>query len=280
MPIDFKAKTIKYNDAVGFNTHVIIFFTEKDKKNNKIFYKYQLFNSSTLQPEGEAMVFAETAYKIKFIFPIPFYGLAKDHRGFINFASSIGVLSHAISSDHKTLTIVRSERLEYKMETVPLRVRIFDEDFNETKSQKVTLPVSPKEFSLEGMLTSNSGDVFVLGRTEKEIPKQKGIKPRDRLHDDYSFYVFRINPVTGKVKKFTLHLAGAYILNASFTMLNDEIVFSGLYSNSPTSGADGLFYLTMDPQTVSIKTQELNPFTPAIFENINPSKNKSEEDSL
>ncbi|MFZ6050388.1 hypothetical protein [Halocola ammonii] len=134
--------------------------------------------------------------------------------------------------------------------------QVFDSQLNQLWEDEVQLNYSEELFEVLDIRTTNSGDVFVMG---KEFEDRKAKRKEDETQ--HTFHLLKYNSGGNKAKDFEIEVGEKFVTDIQFAVRdNEDIIVSGFYSTVDNTMINGTFFITIDGETQKVKTSSLKAF--------------------
>jgi hypothetical protein len=132
-------------------------------------------------------------------------------------------------------------------------VKVFDDEFELKWKSKITLSSSKENTKLYSVDVSDQGMVHVLTKVYSEK------KEREKDERNYEFYLLTVDE-SGILSEEKLELKSNYIHDIELRVTeNGDIMCGGFYSKEGWT-ADGIFFMTLDGQSLEIKEYSIKEF--------------------
>ena len=165
---------------------------------------------------------------------------------------SVGEYKSSISDGEKKIVyaIEHPGKIRSKMTTT---VKVFDNNFDLKWSTKYTLPQELGLSSIDTVLVSDNGDVYILTKVWKPENEHR------RRTRNYDYFIHLVTK-DGLVKNHKLKLKDNYFAKIRLKISkNGDLICAGFYSQTGYN-YDGIFYVTLNSQNFSIGDQDLKKF--------------------
>jgi hypothetical protein len=162
----------------------------------------------------------------------------------------------AISRDSsKLLAFANTPNKRSKGARDEISVVVMDKDFEILWDDVLTIPYADKDFGIYDYDVDNNGNVYVLGKHYKQKSKRQKRQPRG------TYKLIGFFEEGHDRQEFDLKLSNKFISDITYFVKADgNILCSGLYSNTNTSGAAGAFYLEIENETLEVVVENLVEF--------------------
>ncbi|MDG2330883.1 MAG: hypothetical protein P8M05_04760 [Flavobacteriales bacterium] len=172
-------------------------------------------------------------------------------------ANHKGTFDFVESQDYSKLLVIEYPPYEkYNMEK--FRLTMYNDSLDELWATEIKLPYLDQEFKIVGNQVDKHGNVFLLTTYNNILSKQN--KNRGISIKNYTVMVY--SNQKNKLKEFDIQLKDKWVngLNMSFNNEGD-IVVGGFYNDSREGANSGTIYMTIDKDSIEIKSKSLNPFS-------------------
>jgi len=225
-----------YEGTLFINGKLYVFssYANNAKKEN-YFYK-QSINLKTLQLNNDLEKIADISYK----------GFSKVNSGNFSFESS----------RDSSKILVYYNRPYKKKEKEKFGFHVFDQEFNEIYSKKITLPYSDQLYDLQNFAVDNEGNMHIIGKIFKE--KRRNSR---RGKPNYNYEVLSYYDNGETKEKNPIKVPGKYLNDMRVAIDKaGNIACGGFYSSSASFNVDGTYWLKIDPKTKEILSKNFKEF--------------------
>ncbi len=222
---------------------------EKDKEKMKSIY-LEVIDKNALKSTGSAYKLAETPYNVRdYHRNVP--------RAIEKKTTNEGHLKLLTSNDSSKHVLMLLSILDFsKNEKEKFSINVFDENMKPLWNNSVALPYDDELFEIALTKVSNDGAVYIVGKiyNEKADDSKKG-KP------NYKYVIYKYSKTSNNPEIVEIDAKDKFINNLIGTIdANGDFTLNGFYSNKEPNDADGIFFLTLDAKTNSIKVQNYQKF--------------------
>lgn len=237
---DFNMKEGKkkkfYEGSILSNGKLYIFSSFRNKGKSKNYFFRQTVNLKTLELNNDIEKIAE----------IDFKGFSKFNAGNFNFE---------VSRDSSKFLIYYNRPYK-KNEKEKYGFHVYDQQFNELYSKKITLPYKDQLFDLQDFTVDNSGNMHIIGKLYKG--KRKDTR---RGKPNYTHLVTSYYDKGETVEKYPIKVEGKYLNDMQVAIDKDgNIACGGFYASKASFNVDGSFWLKIDPKSKEIITKNFKEF--------------------
>ncbi len=229
-------KRSSIESIIPFNGGLLMFYSKLDKarKTNDLFYVV-LSQDDLTSLQDETKVFSLT-YSSK---------------------RNSGSFDIAMSRDSsKLLAFANTPNKRSKGARDEVSVVVMDKDFEIIWDDVLSIPYADKDFAITDYDVDNDGNVYILGKHYKQKSKRQKKKPRG------TYKLIGYFEEGHDRQQFDLRLSNKFISDITYFVKDDgNILCSGLYSNTSTSGAAGAFYLEIENETLEVIVENLVEFS-------------------
>lgn len=179
--------------------------------------------------------------------------------GTINYTrtSQRGTFDFEMSEDGKKLLVIENPPFQkYSMEE--FKLSLYDSTLTKLWDKPIKLPYLDQGFKILKKKVDAHGNVYLLTAHKDLLKKEDG----SRGLPIKNYTVLAYNKTQNRLKEFDIVLKNKWVngLNISFNASGD-LVIGGFYSVNKDNSISGTFFLTIDPQTLSIKNKSMNAFS-------------------
>ncbi|MFT5511980.1 MAG: hypothetical protein ACI8SE_000374 [Bacteroidia bacterium] len=232
---DIVPKRSYIESIIPFNGGLLLFYSKLDKsrKTNDLYVvTLSQDDLSTLQDETKIFGLSYTSKRNSGSFDI---ALSRDSSKLMAFANT----------PNKRSKGARDE----------VSVVVMDKDFEILWDDVLTIPYADKDFAISDYDVDNNGNVYVLGKHYKQKSQREKKKPIG------TYKLIGFFEEGHDRQEFDLKLSNKFISDITYFVKGDgNILCSGLYSNTSTSGAAGAFYLEIENETLEVVVENLVEF--------------------
>ena len=225
-----------YEGSFFIKGKLYIFSSFVNKGEKKNYFFRQTINLKTLKLNDDLEKIAEVSFK-----------------GFLKYNS--GNFSIDNSRDSSKI-LVYYNRPYQKKEKEKYGYHVFDQEFQELYSKKITLPYSDQLYDLQNFAVDNDGNMHIVGKIfkDKRRDTRKG-KP------NYDYEITSYYDKGETKERYPIKVPGKY-LNDMQVAIDDEgnIACGGFYASNASFNVDGTYWLKIDPKTQEIISQNFKEF--------------------
>lgn len=232
---DIVPKRSYIESIIPFSGGLLVFYSKLDKSrrtNDLFFVTLSQSDLSTLQEETKVFGLSYTSKRNSGSFDI---AMSRDSSKLMAFANT----------PNKRSKGARDE----------VSVVVMDTDFDIIWKDELIIPYADKDFAITNYDVDNNGNVYILGKHYK----QKSLREKHEPIGTYKLIGFYEE---GRDRQeFDLKLSEKFVSDINYFIKSDgNILCSGLYSNSGTTGASGSFYLEIENETLEVVVENLVDF--------------------
>lgn len=226
---DFKGQRFWFKAIVGLKNNILLFASKYDKDKD-----LNVLIASILSPDGKVVRDFQVMDEIS---------SSKKHNS--------GEFNIQITDDSSKVLVYRNEPYDKKgMEKV--HFTLLDENLNKLWSKPFELPIKDKESQLKDYAVDNEGRVFIVSK------KRETTATAD---SPIVYVVYGYLPENDKFVDFELALPDKYLTDPSILFdRSGELLISGFYKTDWRKGVTGLFYMRVDPNTLSVIASNFKDF--------------------
>lgn len=232
---DIIPKRSYVESIVPFNGGLVIFYSKLDKKrktNNLFFVTLSQEDLSTLNEETKVFGLSYTSKR------------------------NSGGFDIRMSRDStKMMAYANTPRKRSKDARDEISVVVMDQEFEIIWEDKLTIPYADKDFAIRKYDVDNKGNVYVLGKHYKRKSSRQKKQPIG------TYKLIGYFEEGHDRQEFDLKLSNKFISEINYFITEDgNILCSGLYSNTSTSGSAGAFYLEIENETLEVVVETMLEF--------------------
>jgi len=165
---------------------------------------------------------------------------------------SYGEYRRAISNDEECIAYIVEHPGDDESKSVAT-IKVFDDEFELKWKNKIILSSTKENTKLYSVDVSNQGVVHILTQVYREKKK------REKDERNYEFYLLTVDE-SGLLSEEKLELKSNYIQDIELRVTeNGDIMCGGFYSKEGWT-ADGIFFMTLDGQSLDIKEYSIKEF--------------------
>ena len=234
LDLKYRKKTRDFEDVivVGDDMYLLTSFNNQAKKKNYLFA--QKVSLTSMRPSQKLTKLAEVETKN---------------------AYKEGGFRHHLSKD-KSKILIYSVLPKQKKERERFYLQVFDNQMNTVWEKTVNLPFNDDKFSIEEYQVDNNGNVYMLGVVYQDKTRfRRGGSPT------YQYVVLAYRDNGEAVEEYKVNLNEKFITDLTFRVAkNEDLVFSGFYSQLGTYSVKGTYFFRLNPNTKEIYNKNLKAF--------------------
>lgn len=246
LDLSYKNKEMDFEAIEQINGKLYLFTSFQNKKIKKHFFFAQILDSKTLKRVGEIKVLGELTYNAfeKFKRTTFSYAVSEDKQKIM--------LYYSILSDDNI--ILRNELFVFSPE-LEFIWGYENAKFGEEDS----------EVALKGFQINNFGEVYILyADFKKEIKKNGDITiyvcQNGENKIGFNFKIYKLTQNSEEHEIYELRLPNKTIIKSNFSIIGDNLMFNGVYSDKNTYSETGVFLFNINFFTKEIKDIETADF--------------------
>lgn len=234
--------------AIQMENHFYFIYTLHDSKTEEVAIYYKVLNPKTLTTEGQLVELGREK----------FLSDKKFMRGMM--FGAFNPFSVMRSEDETHFLLMTSNQSAGEENTdVGMNLTVFNSEMKQEWEKDAKLGFKSDLFGITNIRLDDNGDVSIVGIEYKQKLTAKEIRRSGK--PDYTHHFIRFSEQGNKMISMPIEVKGKFITDLRIeTAMNGDIVVAGFYSETGTFSIKGAFYMSIDPATESIKTQQFSEF--------------------
>lgn len=235
-----------FNTALQLEDQIFFFYVQYDSRAKTNTLYYQEIDKSSFLPKGELKQAAQATFESR--------------RSFMQTAAYSSPFSIVVAEDKSHAMVVTRNQAEGETgKTVEMNLTIFQSGMQVDWERELKTEYDPELFTVTNIRLDDNGDVSIMGveytekLTEKQI-RRSGVP-------NYNHHLLRYTEKGSKFVNLPIELSGKFITDLRIeTAPSGDIIVAGFYSEKGTTSIKGAFYMSIDPETESVKVQKFSEF--------------------
>jgi hypothetical protein len=232
----YNNKSLNFEDVLYLKNQLILFVSFYNNKENK--------NYAFAYPISKEGVVGS---KLKKLDEFTSNIISNKRRGNFDFV---------MSKDSTKLLVYRNEDFK-KYKNEKFSYKVYDNTLNLLWEKDVQLPYKDKYFIVKDYKITNDGKVYMRAEI---LPDKEEKKELDKDEQPSTFIILSYDLNKDKLSQYEIKLNNKWVQSMSYNINENtkEITVGGFYSNDKKLMINGVFYLTIDPESgnINVKSQK------------------------
>lgn len=241
---------------LNWKNRIVTFYTLRGNPSSPVYPAYGRILDQQLRPQGKVIDLGDFSHRMSSSSTYWQTGTLLNGRSKLNVANEF---HYRLSPDSSLLMIMAasSDRNDFNV-----KFNVFNEKLEKVNTVSADIPIKTKKATLEQMLISNKGIIYLLVYNYKSNAQKK----EEENDDDYVTEVYSIDPSkNNEVKSVTIQIPQSTTLRPSMSMdINGNPTVIGWYRSMATENAKiratGLFNIKINEQTFTTSAPSFKTF--------------------